>query len=142
MGMGLKRDDETMVNIAVCGAGNWGKNLVRNFASQKGASLRYICDVSEKIRQKIGPQYPQAKTTDNVDAILADPELHAVVVAVDVPRHYPVAAAALKAGKHVFVEKPLTLTAKESESLVALAAEKNLTLMVGHLLKYILRSRT
>ena len=125
-----------MVAIAVVGAGNWGKNLVRNFASAPGAQLLYICDLSEKTRKSMAGLYPQAKVTDDYAAILKDPAVQAVVVAVDAPLHHKLARAALEAGKHTYVEKPLTLSTADAQDLVELARQKDLKLMVGHLLEY------
>jgi len=125
-----------MVGVAVVGAGNWGKNLVRNFASLPGAELKYVCDLNEKVRGAMSGLYPQAVVTDDMQRALADPAVGAVVVAVDAPLHYQVAKAALQAGKHAYVEKPLTLGGKEAQELVDLAAGQSVKLMVGHLLEY------
>ena len=125
-----------MVGISVIGAGNWGKNLVRNFASLPDAELRYICDLDEDLRRGMAELYPRSRVIDDMNIALGDPEVDAVVVAVDVPLHHKIAKAALEAGKHAFVEKPLTLTAAEAKELIDLAAAKGLKLMVGHLLEY------
>ncbi len=125
-----------MVGVTVIGAGNWGKNLVRNFASVKGGQLKYVVDLSEKIRQAMAGQYPQAVVTDDSGKAFADPSVGAVVIAVDAPHHFKIAKAALQAGKHVYVEKPLTLSSAESKELVDLAVAKKVQLMVGHLLEY------
>ena len=125
-----------MVGVAVIGAGNWGRNLVRNFAAAPGASLKYICDLDEKVRKTMSSGYPQAEVTDDIAKMLADDAVDAVVVAVDAPHHYKVGMAALEAGKHTYVEKPLALSVAEAEQLVALAAERGVRLMVGHLLEY------
>jgi predicted dehydrogenase len=125
-----------MVGMAVVGAGNWGKNLVRAFASAKGASLRCVCDTSEKVLKAMAAAYPGARVTRDLAQVLGDPVVDAVVVAVDAPRHYALAKAALEAGKHTYVEKPLTLKASEAQELAALAAAKGKKLMVGHLLEY------
>ena len=125
-----------MIGVAVVGAGNWGKNLVRNFASAEGAELKYICDLSEKVRKSMAMQYPKAKVTADMAEAFADGEVDAVVVGVDPPQHYEVAKPALDAGKHVYVEKPLTLSSADSKGLVDLAAKKGVRLMVGHLLEY------
>jgi predicted dehydrogenase len=125
-----------MVGVAVIGAGNWGKNLVRNFASVKGGQLKYVVDLSEKTRQTMVASYPLACVTDDSAMAFADAAVEAVVIAVDAPHHYKVAKAALQAGKHVYVEKPLTLAPVEAKELVDLAAAKNVKLMVGHLLEY------
>jgi predicted dehydrogenase len=126
-----------MITTAVIGAGNWGKNLVRNFAISTPLShLKYICDLNERTRQVIQVQYPQAVVTDNLATVLNDEALHAVVIAVDAPYHYKIAKQSLEAGKHTYVEKPLTLSSKECKDLVDLAEKKKLVLMVGHLLEY------
>ena len=124
-----------MVTLAVIGAGNWGKNLVRNFASLPDVQLKVICDVDEGVRRSMAAMYPQATVVETMDHALGD-GVDAVVVAVDVPRHYEVAQAALAAGKHTYVEKPLTLSVEESERLVAMADQADRKLMVGHLLEY------
>lgn len=125
-----------MIGVAVVGAGNWGKNLVRNFGSLPGVQLKYVCDLSDKTRQAMAKAYPQAKVTDDLNMALTDESVQAVVVAVDAPYHFDIAKAALDAGKNVYVEKPLTLSAADSKTLVDLAAAKNVKLMVGHLLEY------
>ncbi|NLW85726.1 MAG: Gfo/Idh/MocA family oxidoreductase [Planctomycetes bacterium] len=125
-----------MISTAVVGAGNWGRNLVRNFAAAPGSQLKYVCDLNEKTRQALKAQYPQATITDDYSAVLADASVQAVVVAVDAPYHYKIARQALEAGKHTYVEKPLTLSSKDSKELVDLAEKKKLCLMVGHLLEY------
>ena len=125
-----------MVGVAVVGAGNWGKNLVRNFALLDGVKLQYVCDRKAKVRQTMSQLYPQATVSDTPAAALKDAAVDAVVVAVEAPAHYPLAKAALEAGKHTFVEKPLTLSAAESQELVELAAARGVKLAVGHLLEY------
>ncbi|MHC4561154.1 MAG: Gfo/Idh/MocA family protein [Planctomycetota bacterium] len=125
-----------MIGVAAVGAGNWGKNLVRNFASLAGVELKYVCDVSEKIRKTMAGLHPQATVSSDVGEALADDAVDAVVVAVEAPLHFEIAAAALRADKHVYVEKPLTLSVAEAEHLVELAVERNRKLMVGHLLEY------
>lgn len=125
-----------MIGVAVVGVGNWGKNLARNFASVKGAALKYVVDLNEKVRQSMASQYPSAKVVADLGLALADPEVNAVVVSVDVPLHYEIALASLKAGKHTYVEKPMTLSSVEAGELVDLARASKLKLMVGHLLEY------
>jgi len=125
-----------MLGVAVIGAGNWGKNLVRNYASLEGVELKYICDLSEKSRRAMSRLYPQATVTDDVSEVIGSNAVDAVVVAVDAPHHYEVARQALQAGKHTYVEKPLTLSSDDSKKLIDLAAANGLKLMVGHLLEY------
>jgi predicted dehydrogenase len=118
----------------VAGLGLWGKNLVRNF--DELAELRVLCDISQEAQAELGRRYPRARVTGDFGELLADPELEAVVIATPVPTHYALAKQALEAGKHVFVEKPPAMRGDEMEELCALADERDLTLMPGHLLVY------
>jgi predicted dehydrogenase len=122
------------VKVAVAGLGHWGKNLVRNFDDL--AELRVLCDVSPETREEFARRQPTAHVTSDFDELLADSEVEAVVIATPVPTHYSLAKQALQAGKHVFVEKPPAMRGDEMEELVALAEERELTLMPGHLLLY------
>jgi len=121
-------------NIAVIGAGYWGKNLVRNF-HQLGV-LKSICDQSSAIHQQMAKDYPNTSVTDDFNLVLRDPSIQAVVIAAPAVQHHALATQALHAGKHVFVEKPLALTYAEGESLVQLADIKKRILFVGHILQY------
>ncbi len=120
-------------NIAAIGAGYWGRNLVRNF-HQLGV-LKIVCDLSPAIREEVADQYGIA-VTDSMDAVLNDPDIKAVVIAAPAAQHYKLAKEAIIADKHVFVEKPLSLTYNEGEELVALADERKRCLFVGHILQY------
>jgi predicted dehydrogenase len=123
-----------VINVGVAGLGNWGKNLVRNF--DELAELRWLCDVSPEARAESGARYPAAQVTERIEDVLADADVEAVVIATPVPSHYELSKRALEAGKHVFVEKPPAMRASEMEELVALARERDLALMPGHLLLY------
>ena len=120
--------------VGCVGAGYWGKNLVRVFAGLPGARLKTICDEDAGVRGRMEAQYSGISVTGDYSAVLADGEVEAVVLAVPAPGHYGAAKAALEAGKHVYVEKPMTLAAAEAQELVDLADRRGLTLMVGHLL--------
>ena len=104
-----------MVKVAVVGAGHWGKNLVRNFASLKNAELKYVVDLDEKVRQTMSSLYPQAKAVADISEALGDPSVNTVVVAVEAPLHHKIAKTALQAGKHTYVEKPLAKTDSRSK---------------------------
>jgi len=119
--------------VSVVGAGYWGKNLVRNFHAL--GVLGTVCDLSEDTLTRVRQEYRVATTRD-YDAVLTDPLVDAVVIAVPAAQHFELAAKALRAGKHVFVEKPLALTARDGKELVELAKEEGLVLMVGHILEY------
>ena len=124
------------MNAAVVGLGYWGPNLVRNLHELEGAEVAYVCDLREDALAKISRRYPSVATTTSYADVLEDPAVDAVVIATPVSSHYPLAAAALGAGKHVFVEKPLAASSEESEELIALAEERELVLMPGHTFLY------
>ena len=127
---------DTQLGVGVVGAGNWGRNLVRVFAENKNAQLLGVCDSQEAVRNRVKRQYPAAHTVSEFEQLLAIKGLDAVVIAAPAAAHFALAKMALQAGKHTYVEKPLTLRAAESEELVKLADQGNLRLMVGHLLLY------
>jgi len=120
--------------IAVVGCGYWGKNLVRNFAQLRVLSM--ICDENEANLKAQASHYPQARSTVRFTEVLEDPAVHGVVIATPAAMHYEETLAALRAGKHVFVEKPLALRHDEGAELVELSRQTGLTLMVGHILEY------
>lgn len=134
--MELSSKEREVLNVAVVGAGGWGKNLVRNFATAKRCNLKYVCDLNEKLLAKQKKNFPFIETSTSIDDVLGDGQVDAVVVTTDVPTHFEIAQKSLKAGKHTYVEKPLTQTTSEGKVLVELAKEKGLKLMVGHLLEY------
>jgi predicted dehydrogenase len=122
--------------IGVVGLGYWGPNLARNFDRLPGAELRWICDQSEEARERWSAAFPGARASADLDELLEDPQLDAVVVATHVPSHAAIATRALAAGKHCFVEKPLAQSVSDAEQVVAAAREAGRVLMVGHLLEY------
>jgi predicted dehydrogenase len=122
------------VRVGVAGLGYWGPNLARNF--DELAELAWLCDIGEEQRATFAARYPDSRVTGDFDEMLADDALEAIVVATPVPTHYDLARRALAAGKHVLVEKPPAVTAAEMDELVALAQERDLVLMPGHLLLY------
>ena len=124
------------VQIGVVGLGYWGPNLARNFAAIAGCELRWLCDRDEQAREKLLAAFPGARATGELEDLLGDEELDAVVLATPVPSHAELAIRAVRAGKHCFVEKPLATSAADAEQAVAAAAEAGRVLMVGHLLEY------
>jgi predicted dehydrogenase len=136
MAISVQNQPGNRVGIAVIGAGNWGQNLVRNYASLSNSQLLYVADMSEKVRSKMANLYPKAQVTDDPERIFTDPAVDAVVIAVESPLHYAIIKNALDHGKHVYVEKPLTLSVADAQDVVSLARDKNLKLMTGHLLEY------
>jgi predicted dehydrogenase len=122
------------LKVGVAGLGHWGPNLARNFAEL--AELAWLCDRDEKRLGPFSARYPDTRVTARFEDLLDDPELDAVVIATPAVTHFELTRASLLAGKHVFVEKPLALSATLGEQLVALAEERGLVLMPGHLLLY------
>lgn len=125
-----------MVRIGVLGYGYWGPNLVRNFAEARGCTVAAVCDLREERLAQVRQRYPAVETTTDAEAFLADPRLDAVVIATPVSTHYELASKALAAGKHVWVEKPMTATAAESHRLVEQATRANRLLHVDHTFVY------
>jgi len=120
--------------VALIGAGDWGKNLLRNL-HQLGA-LTAICDVNPERVAACKEQFPDQRYYTTYTQVMRDESTDAVVIATPSETHGALVRAALEAGKHVLVEKPLCLSAREGEELVQLAEEKGRILMVGHLLWY------
>jgi predicted dehydrogenase len=124
------------IGVAVAGCGEWGRNHVRALAAMPGARLLHVTDPRADRREVARGLAPHAAVSDALDPALEDDAVEAVVVCAPSPQHAPLARAALDAGKHVLVEKPLAPTVAEAEDLVARAKRAKRTLMVGHLLLY------
>ncbi|MHB9004624.1 MAG: Gfo/Idh/MocA family protein [Coriobacteriia bacterium] len=124
------------LRVGVVGFGYWGPNIVRNLHRLADADLVVACDASQTNLDKFSSAYPHAATTSDLDVMLADYDLDAVVVATSAPSHFAIAKAVFSAGIHCFVEKPLTLTSADADELVSMAEERGLVLMVGHLMVY------
>jgi predicted dehydrogenase len=124
------------VRVGVVGFGYWGPNLVRNLDRSPDAEIVAACDLSEANLAKLQSLYPYVDTCTDMSRFLSEYDLDAVVVATSAPSHFALAKMALEAGKHTYVEKPLTLTSAEAEELVRLAEERGVVLMVGHLMEY------
>ena len=121
-------------NVAVIGSGYWGKNLVRNYHELN--ALRLICDTNETVLASFKENYPGVETCVALNDVLLNRDIAGVVIATPAEMHYNFAKEAILAGKHVYIEKPLVLHDAEAEELIALAAEHDRILMVGHLLQY------
>jgi predicted dehydrogenase len=136
-GNGVESDPMTApLRVGVLGLGYWGPNLVRNLAELPGAELAWICDSRPDRLALVGARYPAAQRASRPEEVLADDSVDAVVIATPVTTHHPLAQAALEAGKHVFVEKPLAASTEEATDLIELADELELTLMPGHTFLY------
>jgi predicted dehydrogenase len=124
------------VSVGVIGAGYWGKNYVRNFASLPEARLSWVCDAEPAARRRAARLAPTARITEDLERVLADPELDAVVISTNAAHHHRHTLAALEAGKHVLVEKPMAVDSEQAQQMHAAAGERGLVLMIGHLLLY------
>jgi predicted dehydrogenase len=124
------------VRVAVVGYGYWGPNLVRNAIERPELELRALCERDAGRAAAFASRVPSVPVIADLDALLADPELDAVIVATPPRTHHPIVRAALEAGKHVLVEKPLATSSSDAVDLVELAAERGLLLMPGHTFVY------
>jgi predicted dehydrogenase len=120
------------IGVAVVGAGYWGPNLVRNFQASPDFQLWSVCDLDVSRARRVLGGYSTVEATNDLGAVLADPRVSAVAVATPAGTHLDVALAALRAGKHVLVEKPLAASYEEGSRLVAEADARGLTLMCDH----------
>ena len=125
-----------MTRVAVAGLGYWGPNLARNFAAIDGCDVAWLVDADEAALARVGAAHPKARQTSDLEEVLADESLEAVVLATPVPTHADLAERVLDAGKHCFVEKPLATTVADAERAVAASERSGRALMVGHLLEY------
>ena len=123
--------------FAQVGFGYWGPNLSRNLGALAKQRWRYLVDLSPARREQAASLYPQVNVIDSVDAVLADPEVSAVVISTPAATHADLARRALAAGKHAFVEKPLALSAADAIELATLADQSGLVLMVGHTFEFV-----
>ena len=125
-----------MIKIGLIGCGDWGKNLLRNFANLPGCVLLSCCDENPKQIEKLCSNYPGVKFTKDPTGIIENSNLDAVVISTPPASHFALSKAAILADKDVFVEKPLVLNVEEGEDLVGLAEKKKKVLMVGHIMEY------
>jgi len=136
----LMLDDEAhsirQVGVAVVGLGNWGPNLLRVLGEDFDAQVRWLCDLDSSRLVKCRRQHPDARVTTRLDRILSDPGVDAVVLATPPETHYDLAMSVLEAGRHVFVESPLTTSAELADDLASAAREQRRILMCGHTLLY------
>jgi predicted dehydrogenase len=132
--MGDLSADSTMprLGVAVVGAGYWGPNLLRNFQASPDFRLHWLCDLDEERARRVLGSYSTVRTTPRLAEVLEDPEVDCVAVATPAGTHHDVAMAALEAGKHVLVEKPLAATFAEGQALVETADARGLVLMCDH----------
>jgi predicted dehydrogenase len=125
-----------MIRIGVIGYGYWGPNLVRNFAECPNATIQAVSDARPDRLALVERRYPGVRTTTSPAELTNDPKVDAVVIATPVEHHYELALAALRAGKHVLVEKPMASTSSQASHLIDEARSRRLVLMVGHTFVY------
>jgi predicted dehydrogenase len=122
--------------IGIVGMGYWGPNLARNFATLESCELAWCCELDDSKRSHLESAYPQTRFTPDLDDLLNDPDLSAIVVATPGSTHAAIAQRVLEAGKNCFVEKPLAQDVASAQRLTDIAEDRGLVLMVGHLLCY------
>ncbi|KRA25004.1 oxidoreductase [Microbacterium sp. Root61] len=120
------------LRVAVIGAGYWGPNLARNFRASHDWELAAICDLDRERAQRVADGVGGVPVTRSLDDVLSDPSIHAVAIATPARTHHPIALAALQAGKHVMVEKPLADERVRGAEMVELARDRSLVLMADH----------
>jgi predicted dehydrogenase len=125
-----------MTTIAVVGVGGWGKNLARNYHQIPECRLKYLCDLDQKKLDQLSPQLPGSTPTRDLERVLEDEEVEALVIATPAPTHHRLCRLALEHGKDVYVEKPFVLATAHARELIDLARARGRVLMVGHLLEY------
>jgi len=125
-----------MINIGVIGYGYWGPNLVRNFAETPGANLAAVSDLDPAKLATVQKRYPAVKTSTDFRDMLKDPSVDAIAVATPVNTHFELGMAALKAGKHLWLEKPMTESSEQARKLIDEAQRRKLVLIVDHTFIY------
>lgn len=121
-----------MIGVGVVGYGYWGPNLVRNFFDIPGADLRWVCDLRTERLARLRVRNPAVQITEDVSQVLRDPKVDAVAISTPVSTHFDLAMLALRAGKSVFVEKPITATSEQAERLIEEADRRGLVVAVDH----------
>jgi predicted dehydrogenase len=121
-----------MLTMGVVGCGYWGPNLIRNFSSLSDCRIKYACDSDASRLNHMKALYPHIETVSEFEAVVRDPDVHAVAIATPVCSHYSMAKACLENGKHVFIEKPMAASTENCRDLIQAAEERDLRIMVGH----------
>ncbi|SYZ73524.1 Oxidoreductase domain protein [Candidatus Zixiibacteriota bacterium] len=125
------------MNIGIIGCGYWGPNLIRNFGLLENVRVLGVADLREERLKYISRLYPNIKIfARNPDELLRHKDIDALVIATPVSTHFPLAMEAMKQGKHVLLEKPMTATSEQAEVLIETAERSKLTLMVDHTFIY------
>lgn len=125
-----------MINVGVIGYGYWGPNLVRNFVANEGTRVAMVCDRDQDRLAKVAAIYPAIRLTTSSEELISDPGVDAVLISTPVDTHFPLAMAALQAGKHVLVEKPMASTSDQAKRLIDEAERRGLLITVDHTFVY------
>jgi predicted dehydrogenase len=125
-----------MIKVGVIGYGYWGPNLVRNFMEAPGSTVAAVCDLRSERLVQLKTRYPTIQTVSDCQSLFQNPDLDAIIIATPVSSHFELAMAALKAGKHVLVEKPLAANSEQATQLIDEAARRRKILMVDHTFVY------
>jgi predicted dehydrogenase len=125
-----------MINIGIVGYGYWGPNLVRNFAETTGMNLTAVADLDTRKLELVARRYPAVSTTTRYQDLLENPGVDAIAIATPVSTHFELGLAALRAGKHLWLEKPMCETSEQAQQLVEEAERRKLTLLVDHTFIY------
>lgn len=124
------------ITIGQIGCGYWGPNVLRNFSAQSDCWVKLVAEINPERQAYVRANFPRSEVVAEVDALLKDPEIDAVIVATPAATHHALTKQALESGKHVFVEKPLATSTEQADELVNLAAKTGKTLMAGHTFLY------
>ncbi len=133
-----KREAKTprTIRIGIVGCGYWGPNLIRNFHDIASVEIAALCDLEENRLKPFARKFPLSKLTVRYQDLISDDSLDALVIATPISTHYEIARCALRAGKHVLIEKPLAETTRQAAILTELASRHDRILMVGHTFEY------
>jgi len=124
------------IKVAVVGFGYWGPNIVRNFNAQSNCDVDYVVDSRDERLAIVNENYPETRTTKDLDEVISNTTIDAIIVATPVYTHYEIAKKALQSGKHVLLEKPMTSSVREAEELIDISIKNNKVLMVDHTFLY------
>jgi predicted dehydrogenase len=125
-----------MINIGIIGYGYWGPNLVRNFAELTRAKVAAVADLDPKRLELVARRFPNVKTTTNWQDLIRDPKIDAIAIATPVNTHFELGMAVLKAGKHLWLEKPMAESTLQARKLVDEAHKRKRVLLVDHTFIY------
>jgi predicted dehydrogenase len=124
------------ITIAQIGCGYWGPNVLRNFSAQPGCTVKFVAEINPERQAYVRSNFPRSEVVEDLDVVLRDTQVDAVVIATPASSHYALTKRVLESGKHVFVEKPLATSTAHADELVSLASAAGKVLMAGHTFLY------